>query len=121
MNSVIVAFTCAALLGPAFGRAQTLPAKQPKVETVNIADALRGSANPHYLHLLVVTHLYRQLGDTLGKQRAQRLPPGRWQLDFLGPAAPQWVKVRWHNNLSDTTTYYMPASALKGSWTEVEI
>ena len=109
-----------------WAQAQLSPrAVKPEVPT--IAQALRGSANPHYLHLPAGTFLYRHLRDTTNHRYAKPLPRGDWSLDVMKSVTAHWVAVRWrsgsaqHSLGADTTTYYMPKAALQGSYTSVEI
>jgi hypothetical protein len=122
------AFLALTLVVPTVSWAQAqLPPRTVKPEVPNVAQALRGSANPHYLHLPAGTFLYRHLRDTVSRRYAKPLPRGDWSLDVVRSVTARWVAVRWrsgstqHSLGADTTTYYMPKAALQGSYTSVEI
>jgi hypothetical protein len=109
-----------------WAQVQLLP-RAVKPAVPDVAQALRGSANPHYLHLPVGTFLYRHLRDTVSHRYAKPLPRGEWSLDVVRSVTARWVAVRWrsgsaqHSLGADTTIYYMPKAALQGAYTSVEI
>jgi hypothetical protein len=109
-----------------WAQVQLLP-RAVKPAVPDVAQALRGSANSHYLHLPAGTFLYRQLCDTVSHRSAKPLPRGDWSLDVVRSVTPRWVAVRWrsgsaqHSFGADTITYYMPKAALQESYTSVEI
>jgi hypothetical protein len=116
------------LIAPLASWAQThLPARVVTPELSTPQQALKGSANPHYLRLPAGTFLYRQLSDTISHRYAKSLPRGDWSLEITQQVTSRWVAVRWrpgynlHSFGADTTTDYMPKAALKGAYTVVEI
>ena len=104
------------LTTPAFALAQIVP-KAP----------LQGSINPHGFFLANKAVLYRQLHDTLSS-RGRQLRPGNTivlERQYTYPY-PRYLKVvRGNSNGTsysrDTTSYFLPASALKGARTFVLI
>lgn len=85
----------------------------------SIEKALRNMANPRVTQLARATVLYRNLRDTTNSHPIKRLVPG--DLVVVRAERAQWLVVSLAQSTtlfsSDTTTYYMPKTALKGSKT----
>lgn len=76
-------------------------------------------ANPRVTELATATVLYRSLNDTANSQHTKHLDPGNFVI--VRAERPRWLVVSLAQSptqfSSDTSTYYMPKTALKGAKT----
>jgi len=88
-----------------------------KTPNANVAEALRGSANPHYMVLKHVTPVYHQPADTVNRKHVFKLFPGTKV--YIREWVPGGVLIDLGFNGGER--YYLPEKSMKGLQTFVEI
>jgi hypothetical protein len=99
-----------------------LPAKQaPPLPRPTIEQALTGTVNVRIMELSTPTYLYRHLRDSSSRPAAWELKRGHFVI--VRKAYPRWLAVQRAAGPTqfsgDTTTYYIPTTATRGSKTYI--
>ncbi|SFQ78973.1 hypothetical protein [Hymenobacter arizonensis] len=95
---------------------QATPLPRPTIE-----QALTGTVNVRIMELAAPTYLYRHLRDSSSRPAAWELKRGHFVI--VRKAYPRWLAVQRATGPTqfsgDTTTYYIPTTATRGSKTYI--